>query len=122
RPLFILIFFISSFALWFSLEVIPVANLKWGALYYDLMQQKPTFDLKEGVFYNGIEDYSIKVGSKDKEGSKIGDVIIYDHTNGVGNTAVILAESGEIIQSEDSRYLIFHLYNGTRYEEMIHQP
>lgn len=121
-PLFVLVSIVSAGALWFSLEVVPVANLKWGALYYDLLQKKPAFDLKEGVFYNGIEDYSIKVAKKDKTGSKIYDVIIYDHRKGRGNTAVVLAEYGTITQSEDQRYLIFELYNGVRYEELINQP
>jgi len=121
RPLFFMALLLSGFALWFSLEVIPVANLKWGALYYDLLQQKPAFDLKEGVFYNGIEDYSIKIASKDKNGSRINDIIIYDHREGRGNTAVILAEYGEITQSDDQRFLIFTLFNGTRYEEMVNQ-
>ncbi len=121
RPLFFLVLLVSGFALWFSLEVIPVANLKWGALYYDLLQQKPAFDLKEGVFYNGIEDFSIKIASKSKDGKRINDVIIYDHRQGRGNTAVILAEYGEITQSEDQRFLFFTLYKGTRYEEMVNQ-
>lgn len=122
RPLFFLAVLLSGFALWFSLEVVPVANLKWGALYYDLLHQKPAFDLKEGVFYNGIQDYSIKISSKDKTGSRINDIIIYDHREGRGNTAVVLAEYGMISQSEDQRFLIFELYNGKRYEEMINQP
>lgn len=122
RPLFLVAVLLSGFALWFSLEVIPVANLKWGALYYDLLQQKPAFDLKEGVFYNGIEDFSIKIASKDKAGSRVNDIIIYDHREGRGNTAVILAEYGEITQSDDQRYLIFTLFKGTRYEEMVNQP
>lgn len=122
RPLFFLATLLSGFALWFSLEVVPVANLKWGALYYDLLHQKPAFDLKEGVFYNGIQDYSIKISSKDKTGSRINDIIIYDHREGRGNTTVVLAEYGLITQSEDQRYLIFELYNGKRYEEMVNQP
>ncbi|MDX5321530.1 MAG: LptF/LptG family permease [Bacteroidota bacterium] len=121
RPLFFLSLALSGFALWFSLEVVPSANLKWGALYYDLLQQKPAFDLKEGVFYNGIEDYSIKIASKDKAGKRINDIVIYDHRSGRGNTAVVLAEYGEITQSEDQRYLIFELYNGVRYEELVEQ-
>lgn len=122
QPLFFFVVLLTGFALWFSLEVVPVANLKWGALYYDLVQQKPAFELKEGVFYNGIEDYSIKVAGKDKNGGSIRGVIIYDHSEGRGNTAVVLAESGEITHSDDKRYLIFNLYNGKRYEEMVNQP
>ncbi len=121
-PLFFVILGVSVFALWFSIKVIPVANLKWGGLYYDVMQKKPAFDLKEGVFYNGIEDYSIKVAEKSKDGSFVNDVIIYDHTKGRGNTAVVVAESGQITYSDDKRYLFFKLFNGRRYEEMVNQP
>lgn len=121
-PLVFIIMLVSLFALWFSIKVIPVANLKWGGLYYDVMQKKPAFDLKEGIFYNGIQDYSIKVAEKSKDGSIVRDVIIYDHSNGRGNTAVIVAEYGEISYSEDKRYLFFNLHNGKRYEEMVNQP
>src|SRR5690606_8329386 len=102
----------------FAIKVIPIANLKWGALYYDLMNQKPAFELKEGIFYNDIENYSIKIASKSKDGKHVQDVIIYDHTLDKGNVVVITAKSGEIIQSPDKRYLYFTLFNGRRFEEM----
>jgi lipopolysaccharide export system permease protein len=121
-PLLVLVLALTAFAFWFSVKVVPVANLKWGALYYDLLQQKPAFDLKEGVFYNDIQGYSIKIARKSKDGSRVYDVIIYDHTQNRGNTTVILAESGEITQSEDKRYLFFRLFDGMRYEEMVQQP
>lgn len=122
RPLVFVVALLSVFAFWFSIEVVPVANLKWGALYYDVMQQKPAFDLKEGVFYKDIKDYSIKIAEKSKDGKEVKEVIIYDHTQGRGNTTVIVAEKGEISYSNDKRYLFFNLFNGTRYEEMINQP
>ncbi len=121
-PLFFIILILSVFALWFSVKVIPVANLKWGALYYDVMNKKPTFSLEPGVFYNDLKDYSIKVGWKGPEGSEVKDIIIYDHSEGRGNTTVIVAESGNITYSEDERYLFFTLYRGKRYQEMVNQP
>ncbi len=121
-PLFGLVMILTGFAFWFAIEVVPVANLKWGALYYDLLQQKPAFDLKEGVFYNDIQGYSIKVASKNKDGKQVNDVIIYDHTKGRGNTTVIRARYAEISQSDDKRYLFFRLFHGKRYEEMVNQP
>lgn len=120
-PIALIVTLITVLAFLFAMLVIPAANLKWGALYYDLMQQKPAFDLDEGVFYNDIKGYSIKVGKKNKNGVDVEDVIIYDHTLERGNTTVITAQSGQIVQSADKRYLLFTLYKGKRFEEMIDQ-
>ena len=37
------------------------ANLKAYSLLYDIKKHKPSLDIKEGTFYNGIPDFSIKV-------------------------------------------------------------
>lgn len=116
-PLIIIAFLLSGAAFLFSNYVMPKANLKMGALLYDVRQQKPSFLIKEGIFYDGIDGYSIKIGRKDADEETIYDVIIYDHTNDRGNDNVLLASRGRMIKSTDERYLIFKLYNGVRYEE-----
>jgi lipopolysaccharide export system permease protein len=116
-PLLFTAFMISGLAFLFSNKVLPYTNLKMGSLLYDIRQQKPALSIREGVFYNGIEGYSIKVGSKDSDGSTIREVMIYDHTGSVGNRKVVMAEKGEMATSPDQRTLILTLYNGTSYEE-----
>jgi len=117
RPLFIFISFIGVLAFVFNNNVIPVANLKALSLLYDLRNSKPTLNIRPDQFNNGIDGYSIRVGSKDKDGHTIRDVIIYDHSSGLGNDKVILANSGEMIPTEDKQFLIFRLKDGWRYEE-----
>ena len=51
----------------FANYVIPVANLKFSVIYYDIYRKSPAFDLKDGVFYNGFEGFSIKVAKKEKD-------------------------------------------------------
>lgn len=114
-PLFILVAFISAGAFLFSNYILPVANLKMFSLLYDVRQQKPSFLIKEGIFYDGIEGYTIRV-DKNKEG-KLNGVMIYNHSGAIGNSNVLLADSGEMIKSEDGRFLTFKLRNGVRYEE-----
>ena len=121
RPLMVVAAVICVFAFYFANNIIPVANLKAGALLYDVRQQKPALAIREGIFYNGIEGYSLRIGSKDEEGKVIRDVMIYDHTQGVGNNKVILAESGSMAMSQDERFLVLTLQNGKSYEEQI-QP
>ncbi len=106
----------------FSNYVIPASNLKFAALFWDVRNKKPAFDIHEGSFYNDIDGYSIKIGKKDKNGKDIYDVLIYDHTDDQTNTTVVVAERGEMTSSKDKRFLYFNLYNGIRYEEMKTNP
>lgn len=117
RPLFVTAFIISVSAFFFSNNVLPYTNLKMGSLLYDIRQQKPALSIREGVFYNGIEGYSIKVGDKDKDGKTIRNVMIYDHTQSGGNKKVIIAESGTMSTTPDDRFLVVTLKNGSSYEE-----
>ncbi len=122
RPIFLIVLSICIGAWFFSNTIIPVANLKFGGLYYDVRNQKPAFDLQEGIFYNEIEGYSIKIGKKEKDNETVRNVMIYDHTKGRGNSSVTVAEYGTMVRSADKRFLFFTLYNGIRYEEMVENP
>ncbi len=118
KPLVILSFVLSIAAFLFSNYLLPVANLKFGALLYDVRQQKLAFNLQEGIYYQGIENYVIRAGKKDKDNKTIYDVTIYDHTDHMGNTIVTTAEKGYMQMSQDKSRMIFTLFNGTRYADM----
>jgi lipopolysaccharide export system permease protein len=83
---------------------------------YDIKQKKPSLDLKEGVFYDGIPNYSIKA-TKKLDDITLKDVIIYDHTSGQGNNRVIYADSSRMYTYMNEKYLVFELFNGNLYEE-----
>lgn len=117
-PLLFTAIAISALAFVFSNHILPFTNLKMGSLLYDIRQQKPALAIREGVFYNGIEGYSIKIGDKDADGKTIRNVMIYDHTNGMGNRKLVMAESGKMETSADERFLILNLQNGSSYEEL----
>jgi len=86
RPLVITAFLISGAAFIFSNYILPIANLKMNALLYDVRQQKPALLIQEGIFYNGIDGYSIKIGKKEDDGQTLRNIMIYDHTTHMGNT------------------------------------
>lgn len=119
RPLFILMVIISSLAFVFSNSVIPIANLKAYTLLYDLRSSKLSLSIREGQFNNEISGYSIRVGSKSKDGKKIKNVLIYDYSGNLGNDKMVIAKEGEMLSSPDKRYLVFRLYDGWRYEESV---
>src|ERR1044071_512591 len=116
RPLFIVAILIAGTAFVFANNLIPVANLKLNTLKYDIIVSKPAFDIKEGVFYDKIEGYVIKIGKKDKDGSTIRNVIIYEKNYGLQDYSMI-AESGTMNISNDKKFLEFNLNNGWRYQE-----
>ena len=117
RPLGIFILGISCLAFVFNNNIIPVANLKALSLLYDVRNSKPTLNIKPDQFNNDIQGFSIRVGSKDKDGFTIHDIVIYDHTDLVGNNKVILAKEGQMLPTADKQALIFRLKDGWRYEE-----
>ncbi|MBT8194793.1 MAG: YjgP/YjgQ family permease [Bacteroidia bacterium] len=117
KPLLIIVILISGVAFYFSNTVLPYTNLKMGSLLYDVRQQKPALSLKEGVFYNGIDGFNIRVGEKGDDNQTLKDIMIYDHTSGQGNKIVTVADSGSMKMSDDERYLLISLFDGQRYEE-----
>lgn len=120
-PLIVLSVIISLFAFLFSNNVLPVANLKFKSLLYDVRQQKLALNIKEGVFYNGIENFVIKIAKKDADGQTIRDVMIYNHTDQLGNTRLTTARYGKMKMTSDQKYLIFTLFDGSDYQEKIDQ-
>lgn len=116
RPLFIITVFICGVAFLFSNYIIPVANLKSRTMLADIVFAKPAFDLKEGVFYDKISGFAIKIGKKESNDSVIRDVIVYEQTNPIQDNFII-AKSGVMSVSADKRFLEFNLKNGWRYQE-----
>ena len=117
RPLFIFSIMLSGLAFIFSNSINPVATLKFKTLLFDVRKQKLAFDIKEGVFYRGIEDYVIYVDKKGADGSTIYGVKIYDHTDRDGDCKIMVADSGVMSLSPNQRTIIFTLYNGNNYTE-----
>jgi lipopolysaccharide export system permease protein len=116
KPMFIFVLIISVFAFYFSNYILPIANLKQRTLIYDLQSKKPAFALQEGVFYNDIEGYSIKVDKKNEETGKLEGVLIYQ-TLSFGKSRIVKAKQGELIGSDNDLFLLLKLEDGVIYEE-----
>src|SRR5690554_6029870 len=115
-PIGIFVVVLSFFAFLSNNYLVPKINLKTFSLLYDIRMKSPALDIKEGVFYNGIPNYSIKVNRKLDE-VRLYDILIYDHTTGRGNTNVITADSGRMEPFFNDRYMTLVLYNGYSYQE-----
>ena len=117
-PLLVFIIIIATSSFLFSNYFMTYANLKAGSLLYDIRKQKPALNIKEGMFYNDLSGYSIKIDKKLENGTDLQGIMIYDHTSDMGNDKVIIAEKGKMYLSENENYLIISLENGYSYYEM----
>lgn len=116
RPIGVFVVILTILAFLSNNYLVPKVNLKTFSLLYDIRMKSPALDIKEGVFYAGIPNYSIKVNQK-LDDVRLKDVIIYDHTEGQGNINVILADSGRMEPFFNDRYMRLTLYNGVSYKE-----
>lgn len=116
KPIFIFIVLISISSFLFSNYVMPIANFKGGSLLYDIKKKKPAINIKEGIFYNDIDGFSIKIGSKDDD--VLNDILIYDHKENLGNKKVISAKSGKMKITDDEKYMELYLFDGNSYIEI----
>jgi lipopolysaccharide export system permease protein len=121
QPVMITVFIISFCAFYFSNNILPVANLKFGALLHDIRHQKPALNIKPGVFYTEIQGFSIRVAKKDPDNKTVYDIMIYDFTAGRGNENVLMAKRGEMHSKENGRLLYLKLYDGVQYQEVRHK-
>ena len=116
RPLFFVSCLLTVVAFFFNNNVLPIANLRMNTIKYDIIVTKPAFDIKEGVFYDRIEGFVIKIGKKEKDDSTIRNVIIYE-SNGGAQDNMLVADSGKMIVTPDKQSLLFILQSGWRYQE-----
>jgi len=116
RPLFFVSLLLTIIAFYFNNNILPIANLRMNTIKYDIIVTKPAFDIKEGVFYDRIEGFVIKIGKKEKDDSTIRDVVIYEQNGGTQDN-VIIADSGKMIVTPDRQSLEFILKSGSRYQE-----
>ncbi len=117
-PLFVTVLLLAIGSFYFSNNLLPVANLKFRSLLWDVTEKKPALNLKPGIFYNGIDGFSIRVADKDSESGALGDVLIYDHRKPFnGDRTVIRAERGIMRRSLDGRFLVLELEDGHFYDE-----
>ncbi len=61
-----------------------------------MRQQRLALNIKEGVFYKGIDDFVIRVDKKDDNGVDMEGIMIYDHREQNGNVNLTMAERGRM--------------------------
>ena len=90
------VFAICCVSFYFQNVIGPQAQAKLGTLLISMKQKSPEVDIPEGVFYDEIDGYNLKVQRKDRKTGMLYDVIIYDFSNNFDNARIIVADSGRL--------------------------
>ena len=114
-PVMIASVFISIGTYFAINELVPVAYNQIYTLRDDIKRTKNEIKIPDGVFYDGVEGYVLRVENTNSKGVMNG-VMLYDH-HGKGNTRLTIADSAEIRMSKDKSYLTIKMYDGTNYQE-----
>lgn len=115
-PLTVVAVMISIAAFFASNNLIPVAYNKIYTLRDDIGKTKEEIKIPTGIFYNGVEGYTIRVTNTD-DNNIMHKVMVYNHSGDKGNISLTVADSGIVKLTSDKTSLIFTLFNGTNYEE-----
>ncbi len=120
RPLTMVVILICICTFYFANYIIPISNLKWRALIYDIQETKIANIITPGQYSNEIDNYSIKV-NKEENGIFRG-ITIHDHSS-PNSIKTIRAEEGELFNSSNGSLLYLKLKNGAVIEELdVNQP
>lgn len=118
-PMALMVLLLTGMAFYFANNVMPVAVLKYKMTLYDVTRKKPALNIKPSEYYSGIDGYVIRIDQKDKENKNLKNIIIYDHTDGMGNVSVTVADRGRMTVTPDERFLVFDMYDGYSYVEDV---
>ncbi|MCD7969813.1 MAG: LptF/LptG family permease [Alistipes sp.] len=116
RPLIILYTMVAIGSFFVVNNLAPWANGQMSALIWDIRRTKQTIEFKDGIFFTGIDDMTVRVGRQDPATGLLNDVLIYDNSKAGGNMSTTLADSGYIHLTDDSKFLAVRLFNGENFE------
>ena len=117
-PMAFVALLLTGIAFYFSNNVLPMAMYNYRVTLYDIQRKKPAVSIRPSEYYTEIDGYVIRVNGKAPDGRTLRDIIIYDHTQGINNTNIIVADHGYMQSTPDDRYLLFTLYKGYSYSEL----
>lgn len=130
-PVVVLAGFVTLGMTYFNNVILPESNFNAKALWHDIHRKKPGFALQPGVFYDGLDGYSIRamdlndtdpnlVGVGPDSGTLLDGVTVFDYTGGNGSRITLSAERGRLTSDAAGTTLDLQLEDGERHVlEMI---
>ena len=89
---------------YFNNVLLPESNFRARNLWQDVRAKRPGFELQPGIFYEGLDEYSILV--RHRTGNELEDILIYDYTRAGPKGITLKATRGELIPWGESVNLL----------------
>jgi len=118
RSLIVITGLITIGSFYFQNVIGPKANRSLTMLLVAMKQANPELEIPEGMFYSGIPNTNIYVQKKDLKTGMLYGVMIYRLTNSFEDATVVLADSGQMLITEEKKHLRLHLYSGELFENL----
>lgn len=115
----VFIVFLSILTFFFSNNIIPKAEYESFNLRKNIAKMKPAMMIAKSQFNQIGDNFNIRVANKTGDrGQFLEDVVIHrGQVKKPGNYVTIIAETGELVSSEDSEVLKLILFDGYYYDD-----
>lgn len=120
KPLVILVTCIALGLFVYLDRGVQKASVRVYQILFSVRYARPELELPKGIFFNGIDGYSIYVGDKDAATSNLYNVMIYDLSE-QRTPRIILADTGRLLMDESKLFLIMSLRSGESFEQLSSQ-
>lgn len=117
-PAMIVALLVTGGMVYFNNVLLPDANHRASTLWRDIRTKRPGFSLQPGVFYSGVEHYSILVRERPRGTNALYDITVYDYTDGRRRQAVIKAARGSIEPAPNGTSLTLRLEDGEMHRSL----
>lgn len=120
-PVALIGFLLFISMVFFSNYILPEANYRARALFIDIRLKKPGFDLKEGVFYDGIEGYTFLVRSIPNDSDSLYDIHLFQEPRDGKDEARIKARKGVLQTIPGTQNLNLVLFDGQMFRTLLNR-
>jgi lipopolysaccharide export system permease protein len=112
-------FLVAGFSFVASNILKPAANFQFQKRFIALRNQKSALALEEGIFNNAFNDVILRISDINKDGRRIEDIMVYDHTaNDKSHINITKAKSGLMYTEEEGKVFVMELDSGVQYLEI----
>jgi len=95
-PVWIVTGLLVVFMMYFNNQVLPESNYRAKSLWYDIRASRPAFGLEPGVFYEGVDGYSIRAATIDQVAGRLTGITVFDDSDDKPGRVTLSARAGRL--------------------------